>query len=276
MYCMSNFQFSIFNSPLLKLPALVFDLPFLYFGKKVSRNEIAQVIEKIKPGDIILCADNIFPLWQLVVKATGGSNYSHVGMYEGYGRVIEATTFHQDGSSVVKTNIRNFIGGYKSVCIVRPPYLTENERNNAVTFALSQLGKPYDYKLNLNNDNALYCTELIAKSLKTTGIVTPTTTFCRQKYYMPDNFLKIAEVNIVHGNPVNFRMMILPHLLFAIFQTSLFFFTSLSFLICGMVTLTYILGGYIQHLQVTGILNKWISHSSLDYYIIGVFSGLFY
>ena len=194
---------------------LILDLPFFCFGKKPSSAKLVSIMERIRPGDIILYADRHFPIWQLVVKIVGNSKYGHAGIYAGNGSVIEATTVYPHGSGVVLTDISEFLSGYKSICILRPPYGSDQMRNKSIDFATSQLGKPYDYKLDSNNDNTVYCTELVAKTILACGIVTPLSTFCQRRFYMPDNFLKIEKINVIYRETVSFRIEMLRHVLFA-------------------------------------------------------------
>ncbi len=237
---------------------LIFDIPFFCFGKKLSSGELHSIMKDIRPGDIILYADRHFPVWQLAVKAVGNSNYGHAGIYEGNGYVIEATTVYPYGSCVMRTDINTFLNGYKSVCVIRPPYGSDQLRNRSVDFAVSQLGKPYDYKLNFNDDDTMYCTELVAKTIKMSGIVMPVSVFCGCKFYIPDDFLKIEKVNIIYGKPVRFRTGMLQHIVFAACFSIPYFLLFIEVLslkmsvLCGIgALLLYILAGWAQYTNIS-------------------------
>ena len=231
----------------------ILDIPFFYLGKKLSAIEIQTITKKLLPGDIILYADRNFPIWQLIVKASGNSNYGHTGIFEGNGSVIEATTVYPHGSSVMRTNIGAFLSGYKSISIVRPSYKSEQCRQQSLDYAVSQLGKPYDYKLNLNDNSNVYCTELVAKSMQASGINVPISSFCGRKFYMPDNFMKTNEINVVYktnkaGNNKASSFILFPAFVLAVHYTDFFPFISIPLFCAGLLTLS-ILAGWIQYLR---------------------------
>lgn len=228
------------------------DIPFFCFGKRVSATELRDAKEIVRPGDIILCADRLFPVWQLVVRIGGASAYSHAGVYTGEENVIEATTYHADGSCVANTDIDTFLSGYKSVCIVRPPYGSYAGARQAVEYARRQIGKPYDNKLNYNDNNTAYCTELAAKAIAAAGITTPVTSFCGRRFYMPDSFLYVKGAAAVYSTRA--RRCMLSHVPFAAFHLLLFALMLsgiLSFAVCTLsglaAVLLYAAAGWIQY-----------------------------
>ncbi len=188
------------TQPVSRIFLLILDIPFFCFGKKLSAKDKQLITEHILPGDIVLYADRHFPVWQLIVRAGGNSYYGHAGIYEGNGQVIEATTVYPCGSRVTRTGIGAFLNGYKSVCVLRPFYHSETLRDRTLDFAVAQLGKPYDFKLNFSDNDTVYCTELVAKAIGESGIATPVTCFCGRKFYMPDDFLKIENTSIIYEN----------------------------------------------------------------------------
>ena len=240
----------ILNIPRLFL--FILDIPFFCFGEKLSAKEIQTITKKLLPGDIILYADRNFPIWQLIVKVGGNSNYGHAGIFEGNESVIEATTVYPHGSSVMRTDICTFLSGYKSIRIVRPQYKSEWHCQKSLDYALSQLGKPYDYKLNLNDNSSVYCTELVAKSMQASGISVPVTNFCGRKFYMPDNFMKTNDTNVVYrtnkaGNKAS-SFILFPAFVLAVHYTDFFPFISIPLFCAGLLTFS-ILAGWIQYLR---------------------------
>ena len=236
----------ILNIPRLFL--FILDIPFFCFGKKLSAKEIQTITKKLLPGDIILYADKNFPIWQLIVKAGGNSNYGHAGIFEGNESVIEATTVYPHGSSVMRTNICTFLSGYKSIRIVRPQYKSEWHCQKSLNYAVSQLGKPYDYKLNLNDNSSVYCTELVAKSMQASGISVPVTNFCGRKFYMPDNFLKAGKISVMYKINKVQSYILFPAFVLAAHFTDIFPYISFSLFCAGILALS-ILAGWIQYLH---------------------------
>ncbi|MDR0829469.1 MAG: hypothetical protein LBN95_05080, partial [Prevotellaceae bacterium] len=193
----------------MKLLLLIMDIPLLCFGRKMSDGEQLQIVNSLEAGDVVLAADRLFPLWQLFAKLVSGSNYYHSGIYVGGGQIIEATTYYPEGSGVRRTNVYNFVSGYKTCCVVRPPYASPAERNKVLNFAAAQLGKPYDYAMKSEENGAYYCTKLVAESLKTANIFVKTKTFFGKKAFSPDDFIKIQNAKIIYGKNENVLFAVL-------------------------------------------------------------------
>ena len=239
---------------ILRLFLLVLDIPFFCFGRKISFDQFRNIMERIQPGDIILYTDKSFPIWQLIMKIMGKSNYNHAGIYEGNGYVIEATTGYPNGSSVVRTNIGTFLSGYKSVCVLKPPYESTSDRLDSLNFVTEQLGKPYDFHLDLTDDNTMYCTELVAKAIGKCGIITPFITFRGRNFYRPDNFLEIEKIETMYERPIIFWTEMLQHILAPVFFVIIYTFlhsgvfslgTLAIYCIAGL--LLSILAGWLQY-----------------------------
>lgn len=65
---------------------------------------------------------------------------------------------------------------YMKSCIGFSMNLTVSERKDFLSYASGQLGKPYDYDMNTGNDEALYCSELLYKSLLDVDVCVDRTT----------------------------------------------------------------------------------------------------
>lgn len=198
---------------MLRLLFLIMDIPLFCFGRKLSQNQELQIIASLEAGDVILVTDRLFPLWQLAIRLTVQSNYCHSAIYEGGGQVLEATVYYPDGSGVRRTSIYSFISGYKTCCVVRPPYASCSERQNALRYAASQMGKPYDYAMQMTENGSFYCSKLVACALKAANIEVQQSQFAGKKGFAPDDFIKIRNARIVYGNNKN----VLPALLAQLF-----------------------------------------------------------
>jgi len=206
-------------------------------------------MENIQPGDIILYTDKNFPIWQLIMKVMGRSDYNHAGLYEGNGYVIEATTGYPNDSSVVRTNISTFLSGYKSVCVLRPPYESDTDRLDSLNFVKGQLGKPYDFQLDLADDNSVYCTELVAKAIGKCGIVTPLFTFRKRSFYRPDDFLEVEKIDTIYGRPIIFWTEMVQHIFVPVCFVIAYAILHSEFFSPGTLAI-YCIGGFLLNIFV--------------------------
>ena len=184
------------------LPALIFDLPWCSFARKISAGERQAIIEMLSAGDILLTSDKLFPLWQYAVGVFGSPRYSHAAIYEGENHVIEATTFHPSGDGVARTAIHDFLSGRKSVCVVRPAYQSEYNRNAMFAWLMRQMGKPYDYGFSSSDECTMYCAKLVSKAMRAAGFVSvDARRFLHRELFLPDTFIRSAEMSVVYRKP---------------------------------------------------------------------------
>lgn len=203
----------------IRIPALIFDLPVCSLSRKISPNEQKIIIEALEPGDIVLVADKLFPLWRFAVAVMGSPRYSHTAIYEGQNYVVEATTFHPSGCGVARTSIADFLSGPKNICVVRPPYPSSYNKDVMLTWLCQQLGKPYDYGFGRNNSDAMYCSKLVAAAMQTAGLTIQERRFMGLYGYAPDDFLAKDGMSVVYRKSQTFvekGLSILPFLLGAL------------------------------------------------------------
>lgn len=177
---------------------LIFDLPICSFVRKITDSERSNIMETLSAGDILLTSDRLFPAWQLAVGIMGSPGYSHAAIYEGNNHVIEATTFHPSGNGVAHTDVKKFLSGRKKICVVRPQYHSEYNKKVMFTYLKQQLGKPYDYGFHDNNNNAMYCSKLVAKAMNVAGLPVNAKRFLCRNIFFPDVFTQTTEMNIVY------------------------------------------------------------------------------
>lgn len=182
---------------IIRLPVLLLDIPFCSFSQKISRGERQTITDTLEAGDILLTADRLFPLWKFAVGMSGSRQYSHVAMYEGDDRIIEATTFHPSGYGVAHTAVDDFLSGYKDICVLRPAYPSEHCKKNMLAWLSQQVGKPYDYSFDYNSEQAIYCAKLAGKAISIAGLSIETKRFLRRDVYLPDTFMYAAGMRTV-------------------------------------------------------------------------------
>jgi uncharacterized protein YycO len=173
--------------------------------KDISDEERNKILSVIQPGDVILETSDSHPNWQRLEIVTLGSTYTHAAIYEGDGKFLEATTGDPSGKGVIRTDLKEYLEGPIHVKIIRPPYKDADDIKAALDHARSQLDKPYDSAFNYEDDDKIYCAELVKKALDTcpSGIETPmaNTLFTRltgKKAVGPDNFGEIEGAKVVY------------------------------------------------------------------------------
>lgn len=118
-------------------------------GSLVPDSFYPEVMLEIKDGDVLLSHET----WHLTNLFIPGY-YKHAAVYfEGY--VIEAV-----GVGVRRVHLAKWLYDKDSVCVVRANVVGKRVGR----FALSQVGKPYDYQFEKSVES-FYCSELVWMSL---------------------------------------------------------------------------------------------------------------
>ncbi len=138
--------------PLTKLIALT-HAPFS--RKLIDGRVYFHLRDRLKPGCVLLSRvrgefSNFFI----------PGFFSHAAIYTGRETVIEAVT-----AGVRETDLVTFLTRKDYVVVVDPIWPTESERARAIAWATRQLGKPYDYEIELGY-KTFYCFELTYAAYK--------------------------------------------------------------------------------------------------------------
>ncbi|MNS14366.1 hypothetical protein D3C72_459840 [compost metagenome] len=110
----------------------------------------ADLKAQLKPGDVLLrrtegTSGNLFiPSW-----------WKHAAVYTGDGYVVEATF-----NGVKKTPIDQFFAEGDHAMVVRAKGVTPEKQAQAAAYAEAQIGKPYDFDVDFDDDSRVTCTEL--------------------------------------------------------------------------------------------------------------------
>jgi len=136
---------------------------------------------KMHKGDIVLSKEQTTMSW-LVRKVTK-SNWSHVGIYNGLGKVISSVPFR----GVVYKNYGDMFDVCSNVCVYRVKDLSEEKADEVLKFCDSKQGIKYDFaqaallgwRIVFNtletaksdpNPNNFVCSELVAEAFHSVGI----------------------------------------------------------------------------------------------------------
>lgn len=117
----------------------------------------------VKPGDIVIGHGKLD--WLIP------GYWTHTGMIVGYSSSIgDWLVIESDESGVHLTTLKEFLSRYDTVAVLRVA-TSDAVRAAAVSFALNQLGKPYDYYWLSKQvyGSSYYCSELVWASYKAVG-----------------------------------------------------------------------------------------------------------
>lgn len=150
-----------------------------------------QLLDKLQPGDIVYETKGGF-------RITG-----HIGIVEGifrdeatgqrYVRIVEAIS----SAGVTRSILDDDRVADRIDFILRVPNLTQSQKDSAVNFAISQLGK--DYKLDLKKDYSpdepdWYCSELVWAAYYNQGVDIETNDFITEPGVTPHDIFHNEEL----------------------------------------------------------------------------------
>jgi len=121
--------------------------------KVVKDSDLEACIAIWRPGDILLS----YVAGQATDLIIAGP-WRHAALVVDSKRVLQSTA---DGVHLVMAD--DFFLTKDAVCLLRPKFATPEQSSAALAWALSQVGKPYDYQLSPGLA-AFYCSELVYDS----------------------------------------------------------------------------------------------------------------
>lgn len=167
---------------------------------EVTEEKKQKILDSLQPGDIILETNANYPLWLFMEKVAGNSDYSHAAIYEGNDHMIEADS----DAGVVRTDLKNYLKGRMAIKVIRPDYKSEEDIKATLDYARNQIGKPYDSSFDYSEDDKLYCSELVAKSLKAAPsnmtIVTQNIKILGGEAILPGDMQKLKNSTVVYDD----------------------------------------------------------------------------
>lgn len=134
----------------------LFNIPIPTTSKYITQEQKEEVSRLLQPGDILLETNNEYPGWQLGEKLFLKTDWTHLAMYMGDGKIAEATPERKKFSA--KVTLNEFLDAYH-VAVARPNYKTEEDKLSALKYMKNAEGAPYDYAMDVNDESKLYCSE---------------------------------------------------------------------------------------------------------------------
>jgi uncharacterized protein YycO len=144
-------------------------------GKLKNDAQFLQIMQsQLQPGDILLEKTP----FTLTDKSIPG-HFGHAALYTGTAEQLKALGAN---SSFIQKNIANIAAGHTvvealrggvqlnplqrfmnidDVAVLRPKYLNQQAKIDAVNLALGNLGKQYDFNFDVNTTETIVCSELI-------------------------------------------------------------------------------------------------------------------
>ncbi len=159
----------------------------------------------LRKGDIVLCGEQ-----ETVLSGLIGDAVNHATIYVGRRRFIEAI-----GKGVVYVSFHKLFTEYNYLAILRTVKGTKRRIiKNAVKFAKSKLGRPYDYDFSKKGDT-YFCSEIANDAYRAAGYKTGLSSLSTPgtiKRKIEEKISKAANAlrpqRMIKGN---FRVMFLSH-----------------------------------------------------------------
>ncbi|WP_448380345.1 YiiX/YebB-like N1pC/P60 family cysteine hydrolase [Gloeomargarita sp.] len=133
------------------------------------------VTGQLSDGDLIFRTGSDI-ISRAVLTQSHAARFAHVGIIlksESELVVVHALPGdHRSPGGVVLEPLRTFAAQDKAIAIgfYRVKHINSNIRNHVRNYSLAQVGKPFDYRFLLSDDQQLYCTELVVKAFAEAGI----------------------------------------------------------------------------------------------------------
>ena len=168
---------------------------------EITEDKKQKILDSLQPGDIILETNANYPFWLFMEKLAGDSDYSHAAIYEGNDIMIESTS-DDNNIGVIRTDLKEYLHGRMAIKIIRPDYKSEEDIKATLDSARSKIGTPYDASFDYAGDETLFCSELVAKSLKAmpSQMKLNTQNIMGREMILPGDFQKLENSKIVYDD----------------------------------------------------------------------------
>jgi len=124
----------------------------------INAQELQSLLATMKPGDIILCGNN--------------GSFIHGALYLGNGEIVHSLATQADMPDRFRGVVREALSTYTArserdtFVVLRAAQASQRDLQQAMGFAVQQVGKGYDSLFLLASDERFYCTELVWHALR--------------------------------------------------------------------------------------------------------------
>lgn len=136
--------------------------------KKLTYETVAELEDLLEPGDVLLTRTN-GELTTLIVPGF----WKHAAVCIGKSKIIDATF-----AGVKERWLADLVMRTDYLAVMRVKEVTVHDQINITEFAQDQLGKVYDFEMQANDIDALFCSELVLNAVN---------------YAKGDNYLELRE-----------------------------------------------------------------------------------
>lgn len=130
-------------------------------------------LTRVRSGDLIFSEGHSFKSDLVRIAARNyHCNYSHVGFLRRHDTDIHVVHMSIDDGCILEESLGDFVrrNRVRKIGIGRLQQGPDTLRFCQVLDSLLALGKPFDYKFDMEDDMTYYCTELICKTLHMAGV----------------------------------------------------------------------------------------------------------
>jgi hypothetical protein len=157
----------------------------------VTPDQITELKRVVQPGDVIVERNLHSFHWMLLCLAGTGSSWVHAAIVDEDGKIVNMMV------TVRKLDVSSYLHKQSTdMVLVRPPYRDSESVRQALNYAKSKLGTPFDPSFENQAGN---CTGLIAGALESGGVhVRSRPIFLLGKTVYPAaEFLKIPNARVI-------------------------------------------------------------------------------
>lgn len=168
---------------------------------EITEEKREAIKDKLEAGDVLMSTSTERANLAHFAYWTVGASYSHAGIYDGNGNVVETMA-----EGVAVNSIDKFLTGASKFTVVRPDYENASEAEQVVTEAKKLKGVPFDFMFDSSDNSALSCSELIEVAMKE---VDPTMEVPDRKLFgrlttVADDFAKMDGAEVIVDGDSNY------------------------------------------------------------------------
>ena len=156
---------------------------------ELTAEQVRQVKELARPGDVLVEANMHYWQWVLLSAAGTGSTWVHTALVDDKGGLLSMN------KEIKEMPITIYLDWHSTqLALVRPPYKNPESTARAIAYARSQIGIPFDPQFRIPSAS---CTGLVGESLKRADVPVPATERFGHTYYGAASFFQIPGAKVI-------------------------------------------------------------------------------